>query len=820
MELINNEINVSKQFKFVALYSALDFFEEEKINEFIKSYSNGQQIVIHADQNTFKVNNFLELNLIQEKDFVLLEFLDYWFQHGHLLQDLVITNDWILLNQEYKLYFDKWGKSVPNLKSEEFFYKSRLYNGLIERQIFFQQNNQFVQNEYLLDTWPLKFEQQESDNLEYNHDEFVYDNNKLLKYCGSKNSVIVPKGTKHLDTLCFYDNHNIQKVILPEGLISIGGDAFFNCVNLESINLPSSLTTLGNNPFAGCRKLKLINNSQNFQLVENLLYNKLLNRVICCQSLEEEVDLTLLKSTKVIGKHCFYNCNKIKKLVLNDNLKRIENNPFSAAVNMVLTNTNHDKNFIVGNFQILNNSVYSKDAKVLYSVLSNQINPVYYCPESLESISRNSFYGIEKVSKIIFNHNLKDIGYNPFVNMNENLEFVSHSPNFVVKDGMLYNSDLTKLICCPVHEAQGHITLLESVKELERGCFASCKNLTSIDLGNVTVIEKNSFINCQNLTEIYCSDLIKYISQWAFAYCSHLQQASISKKTNVHNSAFLHSPTKVLTRSTADNYLINSDNYYTLQSLLINFENKIDSIIIDPPYNSKIDYIGYEDNIQNYSQFMKTRIELAHKLLSETGFLVINIDDGEYQLLYNLCQLVFGNDLVSLHQWKKKHPWFDTNRVVLNPHKLQTDYEYIIICKKSKSSVLHQLKKPYLVNNELFEEWATVPNIFDCFGTTSSAKDEIAADFGDRTYFSTPKPIKLIKELIRATTTPNSTVMDFFAGSGTLGVATNALNQEDNGNRRFILVTNNEDNICEHVTHQRLIKHHIVFNYLKTIPNN
>ena len=104
------------------------------------------------------------------------------------------------------------------------------------------------------------------------------------------------------------------------------------------------------------------------------------------------------------------------------------------------------------------------------------------------------------------------------------------------------------------------------------------------------------------------------------------------------------------------------------------------------------------------------------------------------------------------------------------------------------------------------EREADVPKIFDCFGTTSSAKDEIQVLFGKRDYFSTPKPIKLMKELMRATTTKNSIVLDFFAGSGTVGHACFELNAEDGGERTFILISNNESNICESVTNCRLEK--------------
>jgi adenine-specific DNA-methyltransferase len=47
-------------------------------------------------------------------------------------------------------------------------------------------------------------------------------------------------------------------------------------------------------------------------------------------------------------------------------------------------------------------------------------------------------------------------------------------------------------------------------------------------------------------------------------------------------------------------------------------------------------------------------------------------------------------------------------------------------------------------------------------------------------------------------------ILDFFAGSGTTGHAVLELNKEDNGNRKFILCTNNENNICENITYPRL----------------
>lgn len=70
--------------------------------------------------------------------------------------------------------------------------------------------------------------------------------------------------------------------------------------------------------------------------------------------------------------------------------------------------------------------------------------------------------------------------------------------------------------------------------------------------------------------------------------------------------------------------------------------------------------------------------------------------------------------------------------------------------------------------------------------------------------FNYPKPTTFISQIVRTASTHNSIVLDFFAGSGTTGHAVMQLNKEDGGHRKYILCTNNENNICEEVTYQRL----------------
>ena len=82
------------------------------------------------------------------------------------------------------------------------------------------------------------------------------------------------------------------------------------------------------------------------------------------------------------------------------------------------------------------------------------------------------------------------------------------------------------------------------------------------------------------------------------------------------------------------------------------------------------------------------------------------------------------------------------------------------------------------------------------------------ADIIGKGKFNYPKSLYAVMDCIRVASNnnKNAIVLDFFAGSGTTGHAVLQLNEEDKGNRKFILATNNENNICREVTYERLKK--------------
>ena len=84
---------------------------------------------------------------------------------------------------------------------------------------------------------------------------------------------------------------------------------------------------------------------------------------------------------------------------------------------------------------------------------------------------------------------------------------------------------------------------------------------------------------------------------------------------------------------------------------------------------------------------------------------------------------------------------------------------------------------------------APIPTFYDFSADFGNIRHEGGVGFN-----SGKKPVRLLKQLVNYHKNKNAVVLDFFAGSGSTGHAVLELNRDDNGQRKFILCTNNEDN--------------------------
>lgn len=105
--------------------------------------------------------------------------------------------------------------------------------------------------------------------------------------------------------------------------------------------------------------------------------------------------------------------------------------------------------------------------------------------------------------------------------------------------------------------------------------------------------------------------------------------------------------------------------------------------------------------------------------------------------------------------------------------------------------------KTYLANNEKSAPYSVF------YQDGRSATKRLRKIMG-RNAFENPKDEEILESIIEFCSLNDSVILDFFAGSGTTGHAVMKLNATDNGKRKFILCTNNENNICRDVTYERI----------------
>ena len=141
-----------------------------------------------------------------------------------------------------------------------------------------------------------------------------------------------------------------------------------------------------------------------------------------------------------------------------------------------------------------------------------------------------------------------------------------------------------------------------------------------------------------------------------------------------------------------------------------------------------------------------------------------------------------------------------------DPSKKQARWRWGIETVKERYNEL-VFKWPYVYTKNYEKKDGQTPRTIlfeDRFGRTRTGSTDLKSVIGTQNIFTYPKPVSLLKYLVSIGAPKDGLILDFFAGSGTTGQAILELNSEDMGTRRFILRTNNENNICTDVTYPRL----------------
>lgn len=126
---------------------------------------------------------------------------------------------------------------------------------------------------------------------------------------------------------------------------------------------------------------------------------------------------------------------------------------------------------------------------------------------------------------------------------------------------------------------------------------------------------------------------------------------------------------------------------------------------------------------------------------------------------------------------------------------LRNNGDYFVAVKENDIiAVKHKYREKEVLKNVWIEK-----KYHSEFNGTNLLKDILGSN-----KFNFPKSLYAVQDILKITCPKNGIILDFFAGSGTTAHAVLELNKQDGGNRQCILVTNNENNICEDITYERV----------------
>lgn len=238
-----------------------------------------------------------------------------------------------------------------------------------------------------------------------------------------------------------------------------------------------------------------------------------------------------------------------------------------------------------------------------------------------------------------------------------------------------------------------------------------------------------------------------------------------------------------------DNLMIKGNNLLTISSLLVKYEGKIKLIYIDPPYNTNNDTFGYNDrfNRSSWLSFMKTRLEIAKKLLSNDGAIYVQLDYHQAHYAKVLMDEVFGEEnfqreIIWRIGWLSGYKTNDNNWI--------RNHDTILFY--SKNTKLLDFKKYYIPKSEFKSiansnaERYPIEDVWNgneyddlnSIAIVSFAGETVSKMLNPNDEVKGQKSEKLIERIIKAHTNESDIVLDFFGGTGTTGAVAHKLNRK------------------------------------------
>ena len=384
-------------------------------------------------------------------------------------------------------------------------------------------------------------------------------------------TVIIPETVQKMGNYVFMNCEKIKNIKLPANLKSIGKTCFQGCISLTGLFIPQSVESIGGGIFGDCDALQSVeieDENNNFIFKDGILYDVKNGILVSAVNSLIPEKVIVDECTKTIDYSAFADCNNLYEIeipqgVVNigekafarlDNLKNID---IPDSVTNITTLAFYRCNGLVsvqvpGSVTAIKNGTFRECNNLKKVILNEGVAKIegsafVFCssleqiklPQSLVSIGSGAFDNCTSLISVELPDNaiISSDTFKECKNLSD-IVISDTNNNYIVKNGILYNKNMTRILCYPAGIKDTEFFVPDTVKTIGDFAFYDTKALESINIpDSVTNIGTDAFGECSGLKEVVIPDSVTSMGEAVFYKCTSLEKVKLSVNITSPNPA-------------------------------------------------------------------------------------------------------------------------------------------------------------------------------------------------------------------------------------------------------------------------------------------
>ena len=324
--------------------------------------------------------------------------------------------------------------------------------------------------------------------------------------------VIVDECTKTIDYSAFADCNNLYEIEIPQGVVNIGEKAFARLDHLKNIDIPDSVTNITTLAFYRCNGLVSVQVPGSVTAIKNGTFRE-------CNNLKKVI---LNEGITGIEQYAFYDCELLEEISIPGTVTTVGNSAFYRCKNLK-------------NIEIPEGVTKIDGSAFIFCSSLEQIK----LPQSLVSIGSGAFDNCTSLISVELPDNaiISSDTFKECKNLSD-IVISDTNNNYIVKNGILYNKNMTRILCYPAGIKDTEFSVPDTVKTIGDFAFYGAKVLESINIpDSVTNIGTDAFGECSGLKEAVIPDSVTSMGEAVFYKCTSLEKVKLSVNITSPNPA-------------------------------------------------------------------------------------------------------------------------------------------------------------------------------------------------------------------------------------------------------------------------------------------